>query len=140
MLPTIERPPWRPPTVGVIRRGSDQSSDCKSNGSFGLCSSASTAPWMRVDGVDDASAGGARPADEQIAVGAGEHAEPAAQLVGAVAAQLAPVSLLERLAPAAALAEALDAGVELGDLDGLAFGQRRGGVLDAAPAGRRPRP
>ena len=47
-----------------------------------------------------------------------------------MAAQLAPVPVLERLAAAAALAEALDPRLQLGDLGGLAGGQRRGGGLD----------
>ena len=69
-------------------------------------------------------------ADEAVAVGAGEHAEAAAQLVGEVPAHLPPVALLEQFAPAAALAEAGDPGVELGDLGGVAFGERGGGALD----------
>ena len=64
-------------------------------------------------------------AHETVAGGPGEHAETAAQLVGEVPAQLAAMPLLEQLAPAAALAEAGDAGVELGDLGGVPFAERR---------------
>ena len=84
-----------------------------------------------VDRVDERLGRCAAAGDQTVAVGAGEHAEPAAQLVGAVPAQLPLVALLERLAPAAPLAEALDPGVELGDLGGLALGERRRGVVDA---------
>ena len=75
--------------AGSSSTGSDHSSDCRSSVLVGVA-------FERLDGVVDAAdrvderfgpVGGA--ADQAVAVGAGEHAEPAAQLVGAVPAQLA---------------------------------------------------
>ena len=80
------------------------------------------------DRVDERLGSVPAAADEPVPVGAGEHAEATAQLVGEVPSQLPAVALLEQLAPAAPLAEAGDPGVELGDLGGVAFGERGGGA------------
>ena len=118
--------------------------------SLGLCSSVSMVPWMRCTPPTSASvAGGGRvvdiagrrgAGDERVAVDAGDHRQPAAELVGAVPAQLALVALLERgLRPLPRSPTAAIACVELGDLLGVAVGERRGGGFDARRAGRRRR-
>ena len=83
-----------------------------------------------VDGGDECFGAVVLTLHQHVAVGAGEHAEPAAQLVGAVATQLAPVALLERAPAAAALTELLGTGVELGDLGGVAGDERCRGLVD----------
>ena len=85
---------------------------------------------MRVDGGDERLRTVRLARHQQVAVGAGQHAEPAAQLVGAVAPQLASVALLERAPAAAALTELLGPGVELGDLGGMAGDERRRRLVD----------
>ena len=69
---------------------------------------------------------------ERVAVATGHHRQAAAQLVGAVPAQLALVLFLQLLAAAAALAHGSHACLQRGGLRGLAFGQWRCGRLDEA--------
>ena len=61
-----------------------------------------------------------RAVDEGVAIAGGDRCQPAAQLVGAVSAQLALVPCLDRGAAAAAAAQPSLAFVEFGELGGLA--------------------
>ena len=70
------------------------------------------------------------PGDESIAVRAGERGQPEADLVGAVPAELALVTILEVLAARAALAHLLDALFERSASVFLTLLQRLGGLID----------
>ena len=102
-----------------------------------LRSSASTAPVDPGDRVDERIGTLPTAAHQTVPIGAGEHAEATAQLVGEVSSHLPAMALLEQLSPAAPLAEAGDPGVELGDLGGVAFGERGGGRARCARSARR---
>ena len=111
--------------------GSDHSNDCSINVSLGLCSNDSIVAWMRWTAAIDGLVVRRRSVDQSVAVAGGDRRQPAAQLVGAVPAELALVARLDGGAAAAATAEALLALLELGDLPGLPGRQRRRRRLDA---------